>query len=74
MKTIELEVPLTEDRVVTVQVPSTAEPGDELLVRLTEAVPVQPERPRLDLPRDDVGPWPQGLSLRREDLYGDEGR
>lgn len=27
-----------------------------------------------DLPAHDLGPWPEGLSLRREDLYGDEGR
>lgn len=26
------------------------------------------------LPRRDLGPWPEGLSLRREDLYGDDGR
>ena len=27
-----------------------------------------------DLPIDRLGPWPQKLSLRREDLYGDDGR
>ncbi len=27
-----------------------------------------------ELPRRDLGPWPEGLSLRREDLYGDDGR
>ncbi|WP_207787570.1 DUF2281 domain-containing protein [Candidatus Thiosymbion oneisti] len=28
----------------------------------------------LDFPVDDLGPWPDGMSLRREDLYGDDGR
>ena len=28
----------------------------------------------LDFPVDDPGPWPDGLSLRREDMYGDDGR
>ncbi|GAB6044352.1 DUF2281 domain-containing protein [Endothiovibrio diazotrophicus] len=28
----------------------------------------------LDFPVDDSGPWPEGLSLRRGDLYGDDGR
>jgi hypothetical protein len=28
----------------------------------------------LDFPVDDLGPWPEGLSLRREDIYGDDGR
>ena len=26
------------------------------------------------LPKLDLGPWPEGLSLRREDLYGDDDR
>lgn len=26
------------------------------------------------LPVHDLGPWPEGLSLRREDLYGDDDR
>ncbi len=27
------------------------------------------------LPKIDLGPWPEGgVSLRREDLYGDDGR
>lgn len=26
------------------------------------------------LPTLDLGPWPEGLSLRREDMYGDDGR
>ena len=26
------------------------------------------------LPVHDLGPWPDGLSLRREDMYGDDGR
>ena len=28
----------------------------------------------LDFPVDDLGPWPDGYSLRREDMYGDDGR
>ena len=28
----------------------------------------------LDFPTDDLGPWPADLSLRREDMYGDNGR
>ena len=32
------------------------------------------KRKPLNLPVIDVGPWPEGLSLRREDMYGDDGR
>ena len=28
----------------------------------------------LDFPVDDLGIWPEGLSLSREDMYGDDGR
>ena len=28
----------------------------------------------LNFPVDDLGPWPDGLSLHREDMYGDNGR
>lgn len=28
----------------------------------------------LDFPVMSVGRWPEGLDLRREDLYGDDGR
>jgi hypothetical protein len=31
-------------------------------------------RPLLDFPVDYYGPWPENLSLRREDLYDDWGR
>jgi hypothetical protein len=27
-----------------------------------------------DLSAHDLGPWPEGLSLRREDMYDDDGR
>ena len=27
-----------------------------------------------ELPRRGLGPWPEGLSLRREEMYGDDGR
>ena len=28
----------------------------------------------LNFPVDDLGPWPDKLSLHREDMYGDDGR
>jgi hypothetical protein len=31
-------------------------------------------RRSLSFPIDDMGAWPENLSLHREDLYGDEGR
>ena len=34
----------------------------------------KPGNKPLDFPVDDLGAWPEDLSLRREELYGDEGR
>lgn len=31
-------------------------------------------RQPFDFPVISVGQWPEGLSLRREDMYGDDGR
>lgn len=31
-----------------------------------------PKRPPLRFPVDDLGPWPEAFSFRREDWYGDE--
>ncbi len=32
------------------------------------------KRPPLNFPVDDLGPWPEGFMVRREEIYGDEGR
>ncbi|MCP4081911.1 MAG: DUF2281 domain-containing protein [Aestuariibacter sp.] len=32
------------------------------------------DKKALDFPVDDLGPWPEGLNLRREDMYSDDGR
>ena len=34
----------------------------------------RPAMPLADFPVDDYGPWPEGLSLRREDFYDERGR
>lgn len=31
-----------------------------------------PKRQPLRFPVDNLGPWPEGFSLRRKDWYGDE--
>lgn len=32
------------------------------------------DRKSLDFPVDNLGSWPEGLSLRREDMYGNDER
>jgi len=45
----------------------------DFLQQRTQAKQPGPRRP-LDFPVISVGKWPEDLSLRREDLYGDDGR
>jgi hypothetical protein len=47
---------------------------DFLRDRATRRKDTATDKEPLDFPADDLGPWPEGLSLRREDRYGDDGR
>jgi len=47
---------------------------DFLKHRTRQGRSAETSKTSLDFPVDDLGPWPEGLSLRREDMYGDDGR
>ena len=47
---------------------------DFLKARTPRRGPPLPEEKALDFPVDELGPWPEELDLRREALYGDDGR
>ena len=76
MRTLELIGQVESGGRLTVQLPSDIPPGkhqivlviDERLLTLSES------RTLDDFPVDDYGPWPEGLSLQREDMYGKWGR
>jgi hypothetical protein len=73
MRTIHLMTDVGADRRVVVQLPPEVEPGPhQLIVVVDEAASngrhVSEEVP---WPTHDVGPWPEDLSTRREDLYDD---
>jgi len=75
MKTIETTVTVTDDGKMTVQVPADIPPGEHHVVMvIEEQLVTKQERPSLNLPARDYGPWPEGLSLRREDMYNEWGR
>lgn len=71
---------VTGDGKVTLQLPPDIPAGKhEFLVVINEKpLPEKPQtnekRPPLNFPVDNYGPWPENLSLRREDMYGDWGR
>ncbi len=82
MKAIETEMSVAADgrAVIELQLPLTVTAGKHRAVVLLDERQADDDRtataatPPLDLPVHDFGPWPVGLSLQREHLYGDQGR
>lgn len=73
MRTIETTATVAHDGTLTLRLPSGIEPGLHHVVVVIEEI-ATPSDDDLELPSHDSGPWPEGLSLRREDMYGDWGR
>ena len=75
MRTIETTATITAEGTLTVQVPPNIPPGPHRVVVWIDDQPGLSEaHPLHDFPVIHVGAWPADLSLRREDMYGDEGR
>ena len=78
MNEIRTRVVVGPDHRISGTAPAEVPAGEhEVTITLTQR-PVRQQTARsldaTDLPRHDLGPWPDGLSLRREDIYGDDGR
>lgn len=58
---------------VTGRVPSSVPPGDYTAPLEVPAPSQRPGQTKLDIPLHDE-PWDDEVSLRREDLYGEDGR
>lgn len=78
MRTIETTAVVTPEHTITVQLPPDIPPGPCRLVVVVESASLQqsPSRKRFteDLPTYDVGPWPEGFTASREQIYDDDGR
>lgn len=75
MKTIETDAIVTNEGQLNLNVSVDLAPGQYKVVLVVEETTDQtPKQTRLNLPVIDVGPWPENVSLRREDMYGDDGR
>ena len=73
MKIIEMTVPVNSDRTITVQLPPDVAPAaKEVTVRVMIEEPSK--REPMQFSAHDVGPWPEGFTVRREEIYGDDGR
>jgi len=72
VRTIETTATVGPDGTLTARVPPEVPPGQHRVVVVIEEEWRGEETTELfDFPAHNVGPWPEGLSLRREDMYGD---
>ena len=76
MTTITVQVQIPPSRELRVVLPADVPIGRCTVALIIDAPDEGPlnARPPLDLPVHDFGPWPARDSLRREELYGDDGR
>lgn len=75
MRTIETVAAVSSNGQITISAPLGIEQGEYRVVLVIEEQPLKKATRRpLDLPAHDCGPWPENLSLRREDMYDDWGR
>jgi hypothetical protein len=74
MKTIDTTIEVDDQRKATIQLPADVKPGPyQAVVVLVEPLPAEARAP-LTFAAHDVGPWPEGYTVRREEIYGDDGR
>jgi hypothetical protein len=78
MAEIRTRVVVGPDRRISGTAPISVPPGEH---EVTITVPPLPTRRNPSqafdvdaLPTHDLGPWPEALSLRREDIYDEDGR
>ena len=78
MSDVRARIRVDADHAITGIAPSEVPPGDHevtisVKLRPTVQLPSKPFDVNA-LPVHDLGPWPEGLSLRREDIYDEDGR
>jgi hypothetical protein len=78
MLDIRARIRVNADHSISGVAPPEVPPGEHEVTIVVAMKPVRQVAPKqfdVDrLPVVDLGPWPEGISLRREDLYGDDGR
>jgi hypothetical protein len=72
MRTIETTIELDDQRKATIRFPAALAPGPHRVVLVIDEPPVACTP--LTFSAHDVGPWPEGFTVRREEIYGDDGR
>ncbi|MDQ3705818.1 MAG: hypothetical protein M3437_11440 [Chloroflexota bacterium] len=76
MRSIDAELTVTEKGKGVVTLPPDIEPGEhKVTITINDGpAPGNGKQKPIEFLVLDLGPWPEGLSLRREDMYDDWGR
>ena len=78
MRTIETTGVVTAEHTITLKLPDDFPEGEcQVVVVASEAKPPARKLNWADLPplqMLDIGPWPEGFTVSREQIYGDDGR
>jgi len=76
MRTIETTAHVSPGGIMSLHFPHDIRPGEYRMVLVVDEQPVSNGKQRrpLNFPVAHYGPWPSTLSLRREDMYGNDGR
>lgn len=75
MRALTATAVVNADHILKVQVPADVPCGaHEVVIVFGGAAAPSTATREWRLPVHDVGPWPEGFTARREDLYGDDGR
>ena len=76
MMTIETMAVISDDRKLSVQLPPEVRPGEHRVVVMIDELSPDAPRPWTmeDWPVHDAGLVDPHFTMRREDLYGDDGR
>jgi hypothetical protein len=72
MKTMETTIEVDAEGRAMLQLPADVPPGAHRVVVIIDE-PARKLAP-LTFSAHDVGPWPEGFTIRREEVYGDDGR
>ena len=78
MHDVRTRIRVNGDQTISGVAPPEVPPGEHEVTITIAPPPVEPSAKKPfdvnDLPVVDLGPWPEGTSLRREDMYDDDGR
>jgi hypothetical protein len=78
MHHVRARIHVDPDHGITGIAPPDVPPGEhEVIITVAPSPARQQPTEEFDvneLPLHDLGPWPEGLSLRREDICGEDGR